>query len=117
MCSGDGPGWFYLLDPASSFLGGEGQRACPPQTPPGWRLGAWPLAAQPFAGQPFPIVLSPPYRLRLGELGLVIVDFANAGDAELYQVAAYRAQFQALASLLADGEPIWLVTHRPIWGA
>ena len=116
LCSRGGPGWFYLLDPASSLLGGEGQRACPPQTPPDWRPGAWPPAAQPFAGQPFPIVLSPPYRLRLGDLDLVIVDSANAGDAEPYHVAAYTTQFQAIAGLLADGHPTWLVTHRPLWG-
>ncbi len=116
LCSRGGPGWFYLLDPASSLLGGEGQRACPPQTPPGWRPGAWPPEALPFVGQPFPNVLSPPYRLRLGELDLVIVDSANAGDAEPYQVPAYTAQYQVIAALLADGVPTWLLTHRPLWG-
>ena len=55
LCSRAGPGWFYLLDPGSSPLGGaRNQEHCPPQTPAGWQPGAWPTA-QPFDGQPFPV--------------------------------------------------------------
>ena len=36
LCSRAGPGWFYLLDPASALLGGARiQESCPPQTPAG----------------------------------------------------------------------------------
>jgi hypothetical protein len=58
---------------------------------------------------------SPPYRLHLGGLDLMIFDSADADDfkTEPDKVAAYAAQ---LASLLADAPPhSWMVTHRPTW--
>jgi hypothetical protein len=58
---------------------------------------------------------SPPYRLHLGALNLLIFDSAGADDfkPEPESVAAYAAQ---LARLLADA-PLhsWMVTHRPVW--
>ena len=73
LCSRAGPGWFYLLDPASALLGGaRDQESCPPQTPAGWQPGAWPKPpALPFEGQPFPVRISPPMRLKLGELDII----------------------------------------------
>ena len=48
LCSRAGPGWFYLLDPASSLLGGDaGQESCPPQTPAGLAAGRLAQAAGP----------------------------------------------------------------------
>ncbi len=63
LCSRAGPGWFYLLDPASALLGGgAAQRACPDQT------GTEPL------------LFTPPYGLDLGTLDLAMLDSANACD-------------------------------------
>jgi hypothetical protein len=116
LCSRAGPGWFYLLDPASELLGGgRRQEHCPPQTPAGWRPGAWPNT-QPFEGQPFPIRISPPMRLKLGELDLISIDSANAGDVYLYNLDVYVGQFRRLAAILGERRSTWLVTHRPFWG-
>ena len=59
--------------------------------------------------------MSPPYRLHLGGLDLMIFDDAGAGDfkAEPDKVAAYAAQ---LKPLLADVPAhSWLLMHRPVW--
>lgn len=118
LCSRAGPGWYYLLDPASALLGGDnGQQSCWPQTPPGWQPGAWPKPpALPFEGQPFPIHVRSPMRLKLGELDIISLDSANAGDAYLYNVEAFVGQFQQVATMLGERRPTWLVTHRPFWG-
>jgi len=118
LCSRAGPGWYYLLDPASALLRrDEGQQSCWPQTPPGWRLGAWPKPpALPFEGQPFPIHIRAPMRIKLGELDIIALDSANAGDAYLYNLDAFVGQFQQVAAMLAERRPTWLVTHRPFWG-
>lgn len=116
LCSRAGPGWFYLLDPGSALLGGaRNQEHCPPQTPAGWRPGAWPQA-QPFDGQPFPVRISPPMRLKLGDLDIISIDSANAGDVYVYNVDAYIEQFRQVAGILGERRPTWLVTHRPFWG-
>lgn len=116
LCSRAGPGWFYLLDPGSELLGGKrNQEHCPDQTPPGWQAGAWPLA-EPFEGQPFPIRVSPPMRLKLGELDLISVDSSNAGDVFLYTLDSYVEQYRRVAAILGERRPTWLVTHRPLWG-
>jgi hypothetical protein len=118
LCSRAGPGWFYLLDPASSLLGGDRrQETCPSQTPTGWRPGAWPRPpAQPFQGEPFPLRIMPPTRLKLGDLDVIAVDSANAGDAYLYNVEAYVEQYRRVGAILGERRPTWLVTHRPVWG-
>lgn len=118
LCSRAGPGWFYLLDAGSGLLGpGRGQQACLPQTPAGWRDGAWPSPPMPFAGEPFPTILTPPFRVKLGKLTLVMIDSANAADAVLYNLDAYIGQYRQVSRMLdADRTPTWLVTHRPIWG-
>ncbi len=58
---------------------------------------------------------SPPYRLHIGGLDLLIFDSADADDFKPapQKVAAYAAQF---AQLLANA-PLhsWMVTHRPVW--
>jgi hypothetical protein len=58
---------------------------------------------------------SPPYRLHIGALDLLIFDDSGADDfkPDPASVAAYAAQ---LGTLLADA-PLhsWLVTHRPVW--
>ena len=56
-----------------------------------------------------------PYALRLGGLGLLLFDSADADDptADPTKVTVYREQLQ---TLLANA-PLhaWLLTHRPIW--
>lgn len=118
LCSRAGPGWFYLLDPASSLLGGNAkQDFCPDQTPVGWPLGAWPKPpALPFQGEALPLRFSPPFRLKLGELDIISVDSANAGDAYLYNVDTYAEQYRRIGQILSERRPTWIVTHRPIWG-
>jgi hypothetical protein len=116
LCSRAGPGWFYLLDPGSALLGGaRNQDDCPPQTPAGWRPGAWP-SALPFDGQVFPVSITPPMRLKLGDLDLISIDSANAGDVYLYNLDSYVDQFRQVAAILGERRPTWLVTHRPFWG-
>ncbi|MDP1753364.1 MAG: hypothetical protein Q8L22_28255, partial [Reyranella sp.] len=66
--------------------------------------------------EPFPTAPSPPYRLRLSGLNIVAVDSSNAADAVLYNLGLYIPQYQAVADMLTDGTPTWIVTHRPIWG-
>ena len=117
LCSRAGPGWFYLLDSASSLLGSRPQESCPSQTPADWRLGAWPKPpALPFQGEPFPVRISPPMRLKLGDLDIISIDSANAGDAYLYNVDTYVEQYRQVAAILGERRPTWLVTHRPLWG-
>jgi hypothetical protein len=118
LCSRAGPGWFYLLDSGSALLGpGKQQAACPPQLPDDWRPGAWPpQPAQPFARHSFPNPTTPPARLKLGELNLIVVDSSTAADAFPDNVALHTEQYRAVAHLLADRTPTWIVTHRPIWG-
>jgi hypothetical protein len=58
--------------------------------------------------------MTPPYRLRLPPLHLLIFDSADADDTvSLRNVAVYRAQFQALLGNVPAHA--WLVTHRPVW--
>jgi predicted phosphodiesterase len=59
--------------------------------------------------------MSPPYRLHLGGLDLLMFDSADADDfkTDPAKVAAFSAQF---ATLLADAPAhSWMVTHRPTW--
>lgn len=98
LCSRAGPGWFYLLDPASPLLGGgAAQRSCPDQT------GTEPL------------LFTPPYGLDLGTLGLAMVDSANACDQAANFPETYTRQLARVGRLTPD-RPSWLVTHRPLWG-
>jgi hypothetical protein len=100
LCSRAGPGYFYLLDPHSSLLGGE--LSCP---------------VQESGGDPVPnLVFVPSYRLDLGTLGFVVLDSANACDAFPNFVDTYTQQFEAVATLAAGGKPLGLVGHRPLWG-
>jgi predicted phosphodiesterase len=58
---------------------------------------------------------SPPYRLSIGGLSLLVFDGAGADDfkTDPNKVAAYSAQ---LAELLSTAPPhSWLVTHKPVW--
>lgn len=58
---------------------------------------------------------SPPYRLNLAGLNLMVFDSADADDAkpDPKKVAVYAAEF---AQLLANAPPrSWLLTHRPVW--
>ena len=118
LCSRAGPGWFYLLDAGSDLLGGaRAQGHCPPQLPAGWRAGAWPDPALPFDGQRFPTLPTPPFRLKLDGLDLVVFDSSDAGDAIVYARDHYIEQYRRVAAMLTENAtPAWLLTHWPIWG-
>lgn len=98
LCSRGGPGWFYLLDPASPLLGGgAAQQACPDQT------------------GTTPELFSPPYTLDLDPLALAVVDSANACDAGVNFPEAYSRQLTRVQRQILD-KPTWLLVHRPMWG-
>lgn len=107
LCSRAGPGWFYFLDPSSNLLEAGSQAHCP---------------SPEAKGNPFEsVVLSPPYRLDLGSVGILLVDSANACDnfvtaAMQNFTRAYQVQFQALGALAPASGRAWLMSHRPIWG-
>jgi hypothetical protein len=75
----------------------------------------WMRLLDPRADLPNCSDTSPPYRLHIGGLDLLIFDSADADDSkpDPQKVAAYAAQ---LAQLLANA-PLhsWMVTHRPVW--
>jgi predicted phosphodiesterase len=54
------------------------------------------------------------FSVDLGGVVLVIVDSADADDKLARDEGAFRAQVAA-GLARAGGEPVWLVTHRPIW--
>lgn len=107
LCSRAGPGWFYFMGPGSSLAGGIPQMQCPDQgdfnNPPA-------LAKNHIA-------MIPPYMLDLASLQLWVMDSANACDE--YGVntltADYSQQYQQLENHAPD-LPVWIMTHRPIWG-
>jgi len=57
-----------------------------------------------------------PYTVPLDAMKLVVMDDANAPDTSVdaSAVPAYRAEFAALGNETA---PLWLLSHRPVWGA
>lgn len=107
LCSRAGPGWFYFLDPSSNLFGVGSQVHCPAPEATG----------NPMAS----VVLSPPYRVHLGSLDLLVVDSANACDGFVTPAmkdftSAYVEQFRSLAALAPGSGRAWLMGHRPIWG-
>jgi Calcineurin-like phosphoesterase len=73
---------------------------------------------------PLPFVASAPcnphlslYSIPLGNMTLAIMDDASAPDTDVdtASLAAYQKDLAAIPSVAP--KPVWLVTHRPIWGA
>jgi hypothetical protein len=81
---------------------------------PGWLRLLGPLAFAP--GAPCDKHLSL-YEIPLGPMTLAIMDDASAPDTDVDTGALpdYQKDFAALGT--ASPKPVWLVTHRPIWGA
>ncbi|MCP4330778.1 MAG: hypothetical protein GY791_20505 [Alphaproteobacteria bacterium] len=98
LCSRAGPGWFYLLGPGSPLIGGAmSEQSCTPES------------------ETSPIRFVEPYRIDLSGLDLLMVDSANACDQGVLYRDHYTEEFIKVQSL-ADKDPAWLVTHRPLWG-
>ncbi|HXC29041.1 MAG TPA: metallophosphoesterase [Stellaceae bacterium] len=75
----------------------------------------WMRLLDPRADMPDCTDTSPPYRLHLGGLDLMVFDSADADDfkPDPQKVAVYAAQFAQLLANAPQGS--WLVTHRPVW--
>ena len=60
---------------------------------------------------------STPFRIRMGDTSLYVLDSANTEDASAPPglVKAFAAQLDALGPELDHGRG-WILTHRPIWG-
>ncbi len=81
---------------------------------PGWlRL----LGPMPFDAEAACRAHLPPYSVPLGAMNLVVVDDSDAPDTSVDNnlLPEYRADFAALSAIAP--KPLWLVMHRPIWGA
>jgi len=80
---------------------------------PGWlRL----LGPAPYGPAAPCVAHLPPYSIPLAGLHLVVMDDANAPEAGAVadRVPIYRNE---IASLAGEKAPVWLLLHRPIWGA
>ena len=115
LCSRAGVGWFYFLGPGSTLDNAAmTQMQCPDQ---GYIAST---SVPPPAEAKGHIMMIPPYMLSLNRLDLWVVDSANACDelATNELRTQYSAQFDELQKLAAANpkQPIWMMTHRPIWG-
>ncbi|HVW11191.1 MAG TPA: metallophosphoesterase, partial [Bryobacteraceae bacterium] len=80
---------------------------------PGWLRLMGPQPFNPIAGCTGHLPL---YTVPLGDLNLAILDDTDAPDTTIDAdlKSEYEADFGQLARLQ---KPLWLITHRPIWGA
>jgi hypothetical protein len=80
----------------------------------GWLRFLGPLPFDPVAGCAGHVPL---YSVPLGDVNLAVMDNADAPDTSVDHdlLDQYKADFAALAKLRTP--PLWLVMHRPIWGA
>ncbi|HSM95519.1 MAG TPA: metallophosphoesterase [Rhizomicrobium sp.] len=80
---------------------------------PGWLRLLGPNALNPVAGCMEHIPL---YTVPLGDVNLAVMDNTDAPDTTIDTDVRteYEADFNALAK---EKTPLWLVAHRPIWGA
>ncbi|MCW9016606.1 MAG: metallophosphoesterase [Kangiellaceae bacterium] len=115
LCSRAGLGWFYFFGPGSSLTAGIPQLACPNQG----------SIAHPFNNAVNSISMVQPYVVSLEPLDLWVVDSANACDASADNplTAQYSLQIDSLQleqlkkTQSAASKPVWMMTHRPTWGA
>jgi hypothetical protein len=110
LCSRAGIGWFYFFGPGSSISGGIAQMACPEQG----------TIAMPANNAVNSISMVQPYKVSLQPVDLWVMDSANACDASADNplTAQYSVQFDQLMQMQGSAtKPVWMVTHRPIWGA
>lgn len=87
LCKRGGQGWFRLLDPHP----------------------------EPYPSRPDCTDTTPPYRVSVGGLGLLLFDDADADDfpARPEKVAFYAGQLAPLLEQAPAGA--WLLLHRPVW--
>ena len=99
LCSRAGPGFLFFLDPGSALLGGGATQAtCPDQDGPSPRL------------------LTPTYRVTLGDMAFVVLDSANAADDRSWDQDVHDRLVRDAQALVPAGTPTWILTHRPFWG-
>src|SRR6201999_4365401 len=80
---------------------------------PGWLRLLGPQAFNPIAGCTGHVPL---YSVPLGDVNLAVMDNADAPDATVD--SDLRTEYEAgFAELDKIKGPVWLVEHRPIWGA
>lgn len=100
LCARGGPGWYYLMDPASNTVD--------------------PNYIQPACTATFGKTHdgAAPYALAFAKLRMVVMDSADACDAtpDAINTPAFAQQFSQLPQL-AGNQPTWLLTHRPLWAA
>ncbi|GLQ31991.1 metallophosphoesterase [Litoribrevibacter albus] len=110
LCSRAGVGWFYFFGPGSSLEGGISQLVCPNQG----------SIARPAYNAVNSINMIQPYVVSLEPLDLWVMDSANACDASSDNplTSEFTQQFEQLqAQLPSNDKPVWMLTHRPTWGA
>ena len=110
LCSRAGLGWFYFFGPGSSINGGMPQLSCPNQG----------SLARPSNNAVNSIIMVQPYVLSLQPVDLWIMDSTNACDASADNplTAQYTLQLNQLQQRLSSAsKPVWMITHRPTWGA
>ncbi len=107
LCSRAGPGWFYFMGPGSSLNQGVPQLSCPSQG----------SLSAPLDNIKTFINMIDPYMVMLEHLNLWVFDSANACDEHAANplTKLYAEQFELLNNT-DSANPIWMMTHRPIWG-
>ncbi|MGC0119310.1 metallophosphoesterase [Pseudoalteromonas piscicida] len=110
LCSRAGIGWFYFFGPGANLPDAVEQQQCPSQ-------GDY---NQPPQSASAHIIVQNSYTINLKPLSVWVMDSANACDASADNglTKVYQQQYQRLnvRSELLKAKPMWIMSHRPIWG-
>ncbi|NUZ11711.1 metallophosphoesterase [Pseudoalteromonas sp. McH1-7] len=110
LCSRAGVGWFYFFGPGAALPDAVDQQQCPAQ-------GDY---TQPPKSASAHIIVQNSYTINLKPLSIWVMDSANACDASADNglTKVYQQQYQRLnvRSELLKTKPMWIMSHRPIWG-
>ena len=58
-----------------------------------------------------------PYRIKLGDFSLMVMDNSDASDTDVDAAKLPEYQADLAAATAASPVPVWLAMHRPIWAA